>query len=131
MKDLKSVPFTIYDDLGNILRSGYCQEEVYALQVLEEGHYIVQIASDPATDTVDVTTQEIKFNSKVQESITYAEARYQAYPPVSEQLDMLWHAMDSGSMTKSEPFYSTIKLVKEAYPKDGSAIPGSRSVVIL
>ncbi len=131
MTNLKSVPFTIYDDLGNILSSGYCQEAAYSLQVLEEGHHILQVSSDPNFDTVNVDTQEIVFNSKIPESITYAEARQQVYPSVAEQLDMIWHAMDSNTMPKAEPFYSTIKLIKEAYPKDGSAVPGSRSVVIL
>jgi hypothetical protein len=39
------------------------------------------------------------------------------YPSTSEQLDMLWHAMDSGNTEKIEPFYSTIKTVKDAVPK--------------
>ncbi len=43
--------------------------------------------------------------------------RAAAYPPVTEQLDMLWHAMNSGDTPKIEPFYSTIKQVKTTYPK--------------
>ena len=131
MSDLKSVPFTIYDDLGNVISSGYCQEHTYSLQVLEEGHNILQASSDPNTDTVDINTKQVIYNSKIPEPITYVDSRQQIYPPVEEQLDMLWHAMDVGTMPKAEPFYSTIKLIKEAYPKDNSATPGSRSVVIL
>lgn len=61
----------------------------------------------------------------IQPTVSYAEARAAAYPAISEQLDMLWHAMDSGGAPISEPFYSRIKAVKDAYPRDGSVAPGS------
>lgn len=47
----------------------------------------------------------------------YAVDRGRAYPPVAEQLDMLWHAMNNGQMPIAEPFYSRIKAVKDAHPK--------------
>lgn len=43
--------------------------------------------------------------------------RKAAYPAVTEQLDMLWHAMDDGTMPRIEPMYSQIKAVKAANPK--------------
>jgi hypothetical protein len=131
MINLNSVPFTIYDDLGNIIASGYCQRETYNLQVLNDGEYILQVPSNPATDIVNTITKEIVFNGKLQEPVTYIESRQSTYPSVTEQLDMLWHAMDNNSIPKAEPFYSTIKTVKEAYPKDNSAVPNSTNVVIL
>lgn len=48
---------------------------------------------------------------------TVEQARSQMYPSVENQLDMLWHAMDTDQMPKVEPFYSTIKQVKLANPK--------------
>lgn len=45
--------------------------------------------------------------------------RARAYPPVEEQLDMLWKAMDSNKTPRSEPFYSTIKAVKDKHKKPG------------
>ena len=39
------------------------------------------------------------------------------FPPIGDQLDMLWHAMDDDTLPKVEPFYSTIKAVKNAVPK--------------
>jgi hypothetical protein len=48
---------------------------------------------------------------------TYASERQEAYPPATEQLDMLWHAMDSGATPKIEPWFSTIKAIKDAHPK--------------
>lgn len=48
----------------------------------------------------------------------YAKLRQQEYPSVADQLDMLWHSMNNGEMTKLEPFYTTIKNIKEKYKKD-------------
>ncbi len=45
--------------------------------------------------------------------------RRNAYPDIGEQMDMLWHAMNTGAMPKVEPFYSTIKAVKDSVPKPG------------
>ena len=38
---------------------------------------------------------------------------------------MLWHAMDRQEIARAEPFYSRLKAVKDAYPKDNSVVPGS------
>jgi len=43
--------------------------------------------------------------------------RAAAYPAIEEQLDMLWHAMASDRTKRLEPFYSTIKAIKDRYPK--------------
>lgn len=48
---------------------------------------------------------------------TYASRRSMAYPSLGDQLDMLWHAMDEGAMPVIEPWYSTVKAVKDQYPK--------------
>lgn len=58
---------------------------------------------------------------KIEHTSPYAERRRAEYPPVQEQLDMLWHAMDSGQMAKAEPFYSTLKGVKQKFKRP----PGS------
>lgn len=48
---------------------------------------------------------------------TYATERREAYPPATEQLDLLWHAMDDNTTPRIEPWYSTIKAIKDAHPK--------------
>ena len=48
---------------------------------------------------------------------TYISQRLSSYPPATEQLDLLWHAMDSGATPKIEPWFSTIKAIKDAHPK--------------
>jgi len=47
----------------------------------------------------------------------YIEDRQQAYPEITDQLDMLWHAIDSGTLDKTSDFYITLKEVKDQYPK--------------
>jgi hypothetical protein len=52
--------------------------------------------------------------------IPYDQARQQAYPSVNDQMDMLWHSMNNGDSPRVEPFYSSIKAIKEAYPKESA-----------
>lgn len=47
----------------------------------------------------------------------YRSKRRKAYPSIQEQLDMLWKAMNENTLPRAEPFYSTIKGVKDLYPK--------------
>lgn len=54
---------------------------------------------------------------KLQHKGDYRQRRAEAYPGIEEQLDMLWWAMDSDALPKAEPFYSTIRQVKQRFPK--------------
>ena len=47
----------------------------------------------------------------------YKFQRAKRYPKIVDQLDMLWHAIDSGSLDKDSDFYTTLKAVKDANPK--------------
>lgn len=66
---------------------------------------------------------EEDFNTKVQElKDAYATAQYKRdrakeYLPLKEQLDMLWHAIDTGKLDKTCDFYITNKAVKDKYSK--------------
>lgn len=54
-------------------------------------------------------------------SITYTEQRQQAYPQLTEQLDMLYHDIDQdklGETAKDSSFYLALKQIKETYPKE-------------
>ena len=51
---------------------------------------------------------------------TYARNRKEEYPDLAEQLDMLWHAIDAGTLDDRDhrnKFYSTLKTVKTNNPK--------------
>lgn len=47
----------------------------------------------------------------------YSVKRKKEYPSLGEQLDMLWHAMDTGQIPKAQQFFNSIKQVKDKYPK--------------
>lgn len=46
--------------------------------------------------------------------------RFEKYPPIHEQLDMIWHAAASGSLDQNSDFYKAIKAIKDANPKPGN-----------
>ena len=60
----------------------------------------------------EVARKESEYNNN-----EYQRNRAQNYPAMSDQLDMLWHAMDSGVLPKVDSFYDAIKAVKDEYPK--------------
>ena len=48
----------------------------------------------------------------------YHVKRLYKYPYISEQLDMLWHELNTnGSITAEGEWFNAIKQVKEAHPK--------------
>ena len=55
--------------------------------------------------------------SSYNKSGTYTEKRKVSYPSLEEQFDLLWHAIDSGTLDKSSSFYTTLKATKDKYPK--------------
>ena len=68
----------------------------------------------------DIEAKMNKMANEPEES-TYAEQRRNAYPPVGDQLDMLWHSIDQNPELKQKyfDFYEAIKQVKVKYPKNG------------
>jgi hypothetical protein len=66
---------------------------------------------------------EAKMNEMANEpeQSAYAQQRKNAYPPIGDQLDMLWHSIDQNAELKQKyfNFYEAIKQVKVKYPKNG------------
>lgn len=76
-------------------------------------------------DSVDLVTSKVLKGGKPKPPPrveTYADIRRRMYPSTAEQLDMLWHAMDENAQQRMEPFYSTIKAVKDAVPKTAGKV---------
>jgi hypothetical protein len=48
----------------------------------------------------------------------YQRDRAKQYKPVTDQLDMLWHAIDTGTLDKTCDFYTVNKTVKDNNPKE-------------
>lgn len=74
------------------------------------------------------TEQTCPTESEIQAEITRLQAEYDAnqyqrdratqYKPVTDQLDMLWHAIDTGTLDKTCDFYTVNKTVKDNNPKE-------------
>lgn len=114
--------FTIYNATGEILRTGACPDtEVNNQIALDE--FVILEKSNVATDSVDVLTHQIIPGGRVipppppPPPVTYSSARKAMYPSIQEQMDMLWHSMDSGLTPKSQPFYDIINAIKTVNPK--------------
>ena len=64
---------------------------------------------------------EAKMNEMANEpeQSNYAQQRRNAYPPIGDQLDMLWHTIDKDILLQKRyfDFYQTLKTVKVKYPK--------------
>ena len=71
----------------------------------------------------DMSTAQLRSEWKTQREAeeTYVDKRRLAYPSIGDQLDMLWHAVDTGDWTaakvKTTEFYTALKAVKDANPK--------------
>jgi hypothetical protein len=48
----------------------------------------------------------------------YKRARAMQYKSVQDQLDMIWHAIDTGTLDKTCDFYTVNKTVKDNNPKE-------------
>ena len=79
---------------------------------------IVTMRNDVAYDKDD---NIVSYDKAAAESLVaaneYRVSRSAEYPALSDQLDMLWHAIDSGTLDKTSDFYTTLKAVKTKYPK--------------
>tara|TARA_Y100000590_G_scaffold165246_1_gene189277 strand:- start:11 stop:328 length:318 start_codon:yes stop_codon:yes gene_type:complete len=70
-------------------------------------------------DTTKVDAEEKKLQAEY-DAQEYARKRKEEYPELAEQLDLLWHAIDAGTLDDRDhrnKFYTTLKQVKENNPK--------------
>ena len=63
---------------------------------------------------------EVEFAKVKAEGIAnqYYKDRMFEYPKLEDQFDMLWHAIDDGTLDKTSDFYTALKTVKDKYPKE-------------
>ena len=71
-----------------------------------------------------ITWKEVSDQMKIEEQkfsyMEYARKRKDEYPDLAEQLDLLWHALDAGTLDDRDyrnKFYSILKKVKTDNPK--------------
>lgn len=92
------------------------QEDDFELWDEGQGPYIKQWHYTKAPQPTNLA-ELITLGEQEQQKQSYRLKRQAAYPPISEQLDMLWHALDQGKLDKSCDFYTQLKAVKDKYPK--------------
>ena len=72
--------------------------------------------SQKVIDDEKSVIRKTEFNAK-----RYQRDKASEYPSIGDQLDMLWHAVDTGDWTaakvKTTEFYTALKAVKDANPK--------------
>jgi hypothetical protein len=117
--------YAIHDATGFILRTISCQPEHIDAQ-LQEGENALECDAR-WHDRIDVASGTVipqeKPNPFTSTAPAYVQAREAAYPPVSAQLDMLWHAMDTGEIPKAQAWFDLVAAVKSVIPKDGEGEP--------
>ena len=102
---------------------GFTPDTDYILQDNSDGNgpFIAEWKSGSPQPTVSeieaaAATWQAEYDAKA-----YARTRSVAYPSIGDQLDMLWHAVDTGDWTaakvKTTSFYTELKAVKDANPK--------------
>ena len=93
-------------------------------EVLKQSHSTLYYPVDPTSRHdayVGGTYDGTNFSAPTPpaDTRTYAEKRAHEYPPIADQLDMLWHAIDDNATLKTRyaDFHTAIKTVKDANPK--------------
>jgi hypothetical protein len=90
-------------------------------QVSVSGEDIIWNDGNPNDITAEqITAKQAELQTEY-DAKAYARTRETAYPSIGDQLDMLWHAVDTGDWTptkvKTTEFYTALKAVKDANPK--------------
>ena len=76
--------------------------------------------SDEPKPTKEWCENKAKEMNEEWDAQEYSRKRANQYPDIAEQLDMLWHAIDTGTLDDRDhrnKFYSTLKTVKTNNPK--------------
>jgi hypothetical protein len=84
-----------------------------------QGAYIKEWNLDiPQPTSEQLATYEDEANAEEALNTVYSN-RLTEYPPIGDQLDMLWHSIDENAELKQKyfAFYEAIKAVKAKYPK--------------
>ena len=78
-----------------------------------------EVSMELGKPTVTWSEVKAKYDELVEEDkkIKYQRDRKLEYPEIGDQLDMLFHAIDAGALDKNSDFYTTLKAVKDKYPK--------------
>lgn len=110
--------FIVHDVTGKILRMGWCSFGDLLLQA-GDGETAIEDAHGDTDDRKHriVDGKRIEFTPDPPPPPIIEALRASAYPPIGDQFDAIWHAMDVGVLPMVPDFYDPIAAVKAAYPK--------------
>jgi hypothetical protein len=75
--------------------------------------------TDEYNETINAWANEIRNQELDTEANGYKTDRQMAYPPISEQLDKLWHDINNGTLDNTGAFFTALNTVKTDNPKPG------------
>lgn len=101
-----------------LIKLGFTSGIDFELQDDGDGVYIAEWNhADPQPTEAEIETAHNEWQSDY-DAQEYARSRKGKYPDIGDQLDMIWHLIDSGgTLDKTSDFYTSIKAVKDAHPK--------------
>ena len=102
-------------ELGGDTPSWYGLIDVSQGYVYSNIKVIIDGFTKPSESDVNAKITELK---NAYTSAQYKRDRAKEYHPLKEQLDMLWHAIDTGTLDKTCDFYTVNKTVKDNNPKE-------------
>ena len=68
----------------------------------------------PSKEEID---KEFAYQEKLAKYYQYAYDRCKEYPDGFEQLDLLWHSINSGISLKDSEWFKVVERIKNKYPK--------------
>lgn len=76
-----------------------------------------EVQSKPTEEEIQAKVDELNTNYLNNQ---YQRDRADNYPQIGDQLDMIYHAIDSNETLKTQfaDFYTAIKTIKDTYPKE-------------
>jgi len=87
----------------------------FGVRVDESGEPYALHKGGNALPSISAINAEI---ARITSSETARDNRREEYPEIVEQFDKLYHDIDSGTVDKTGSFYTTLKAVKDKYPKE-------------
>jgi hypothetical protein len=96
----------------------YIDENGQVFAYEEDGSQDHLIGNKTLLPEEQVESAQTAWFSRYVNNMEYDQARRLHYPSIGDQLDALWHAMDSGQLPKIQNFYEPIQLVKQQFPKN-------------
>jgi len=92
---------------------GFVSGTDYNLKNDGDGIYIEWLSESTQPTEAEIEAADTQWHT----NNNYKNNRKEAYPSIGDQLDMLYHAIDSGNLDKTSDFYTSLKSIKDANPK--------------